>query len=526
MRGNNAIFHYGMDISPKTAKAQSVGISLSSKPDVTEIILAMKNPSAKDKELIARALEFSTQAHQGQLRKSGEPYIAHPFSVAKILADFNADAETIAAGLLHDTVEDGVAKPEEIERDFGQTIAFLVDAVTKLGELKYKGVVRHVESLRKMFVAMAQDLRVIMIRLADRLHNVRTLEYVDSDKQKRIALETLEIYAPLANRLGMWRMKGMLEDASFMYAFPVDYKKVVALRKTRGKETVKRLEKIYRVLQKTLAEKNFENFTIDYRIKYLYSLWMKLRRKKMDMEEIYDISALRVIVNTVEQCYQVLGMVHNLWRPVPGKLKDYISVPKPNGYRSIHTAIFTGDGSIVEIQIRTKEMQREAEYGVAAHLIYDEAGKPAEGGSINKLPRSLRWIQEMIEWQKEVKESDEFLHGLKNDFIHDRIFVFTPKGDVVELPKGATALDFAYAIHTDIGDHASAARINGKYVSIDSELSNKCTVEIVTQKAGGPTLKWLDLVKTSFAKRHIRNMIGKSGKKGLLTGYIEKFFTK
>ncbi len=501
-------------------------IPLSTKPDLAEIISVMKNPSAKDKELIGRALEFSTRAHESQLRKSGELYIVRPFNVAKILADFNADAETIAAGLLHDTVEDGVAKPEEIERDFGGTIAFLVDAVTKLGKLKYKGVVRHVESLRKVFVAMASDIRVIMIRLADRLHNVRTLEYIDPEKQKRIALETLEIYAPLANRLGMWRMKGMLEDASFMYAYPEDYKQVVALRKTKGKETIKRLEKVYRTLQQALAEKGFKDFTIDYRIKYLYSLWLKLKRKNMNIDDIYDISALRVIVNSVDQCYQVLGIVHNIWQSVPGKLKDYIAVPKPNGYQSIHTAIFTGDGSIVEIQIRTQAMQHEAEYGVASHLIYDEAGKPKEGSSVKKLSKSLQWIQEMIEWQKEVRESDEFLHGLKNDFIHDRIFVFTPKGDVVELPKGATALDFAYAIHTDIGDHASAARINGKYVSINTELVNKCTVEIVIKKTSSPTPKWLDYVKTSFAKRHIRNLIGKSGKKGLLTGYIEKFFTK
>ncbi|MEK7478049.1 MAG: RelA/SpoT family protein [Patescibacteria group bacterium] len=513
-----------MGTSPKTVKTKLSVTPLSSKPDLAEIISVMKNPRASDEELIARALEFSTRAHDGQFRKSGEPFIIHPFNVAKILADFNADAETIAAGLLHDTVEDGVAKQEEIERDFGQTIAFLVDAVTKLGKLKYQGVVRHVESLRKLFVAMAQDIRVIIIRLADRLHNIRTLEYIDPDKQKRIALETLEIYAPLANRLGMWRMKGMLEDASFPYAYPAEYKEVVALRKTKGKETVKRLEKIYRGLQKTLTEKGFQNFTIDYRIKYLYSLWMKLKRKNMNMEEIYDISALRVIVDSVEQCYQILGIVHNLWRPVPGKLKDYIAVSKPNGYQSIHTAIFTGEGSIVEIQIRTTAMQHEAEYGIASHLLYDEAGKPKSG--VVKLTKSLRWIKEMIEWQKEVKESDEFLHALKNDFIYDRIFAFTPKGDVIELPKGATALDFAYAIHTDIGDHASAARINGKYTSINTELVNKCTVEIVTQKGSAPTPKWLDHVKTSFAKRHIRNIIGKSGKKGLLTGYIEKFFTK
>ncbi len=518
-----------MDTSPQKTNTEDSPLQEELFPkgiDAAAIIAKLKKPEDKDIKLITRALEFATTAHLGQWRKSGEPYIIHPFNVALILADFGADTQTIVAGLLHDTVEDGGATLEEIEKNFGKTVAFMVDAVTKLGKLRYRGASRHVESLRKLFVAMAEDIRVLIIRLADRLHNVRTLEHVSPDKQKRIAIETLEIYAPLANRLGMWKVKGMLEDSSFAYAYPAEYKQAVTLRKTKGKETIKRLERIYRTLHKHLQERGFGDVLIDYRIKYLYSLYMKLKRKNMDMNEIFDISALRVIVDSVEQCYQILGIIHNLWRPVPGKLKDYVANPKPNGYQSIHTAVFTGDGSIVEIQIRTKEMQREAEYGVASHILYDESGKSKLGGSAKSLAKSVRWIQEMIEWQKEVKESDEFLHALKSDFMLDRIFVFTPKGDVVELPKGATVLDFAYAIHTDIGDHAAAARVNGKFVSIDTELVNKCTVLIETKKTTQPSAKWVEYAKTSFAKRHIKNILSTQKKENSFAGYIEKFFIK
>ncbi|HRZ30411.1 MAG TPA: HD domain-containing protein, partial [Candidatus Paceibacterota bacterium] len=292
--------------------------------DPQEIIALMKNPSKEDKRLIERALVFAEKAHAGQVRASGQPYITHPYNTALILAEFKADAETIAGGLLHDTVEDTQVGLADIEKEFGKDIAFMVNGVTKLGTLKYRGAKRHTESLRRLFVAMAEDIRIIMIRLADRLHNVRTLEYLPPEKQKRIALETLEIYAPLANRLGVWRLKGMLEDASFPYAYPEDYKKVVAIRKTKGKETIKRLERIYRTLQKELTTRGLKNFEIDYRIKYLYSLYTKLLLKNMNIDDIYDISALRVIVKTIDECYQVLGIIHNLWRPIPGRLKDYI----------------------------------------------------------------------------------------------------------------------------------------------------------------------------------------------------------
>lgn len=469
-----------------------------------EIIDLMKNPSAEDKALIKKALIFAEKAHEGQLRASGEAYIIHPFNTALILAEFQADTETIVAGLLHDTIEDTKVTLADLENEFGKQIAFMVEGVTKLGILKYRGAKRHVESLRKLFVAMAEDIRVIFIRLADRLHNVRTLGHLPIEKQKRIALETLEIYAPLANRLGVWRLKGMLEDASFPFAYPEEYKKVVALRKTKGKETIKRLEKIYRSLQKELTNRGLKDFVIDYRIKYLYSLYTKLLKKNMNIDEIYDISALRVIVTSIDECYQVLGIIHSLWQTIPGRLKDYIANPKPNGYQSIHTSIFTGDGNAVEIQIRTQKMQHEAEFGIASHLYYDEEGKTK---TPKKITRDRQWIKELIEWQKQINKDEDFIINLKNHLTSERIFVFTPKGEVVELPKDATPIDFAYAIHSDIGHHASSAKVNNKMSPLDYKLKNGDVTFIVTNKKSQPSNKWLDFVKTDDARRHIKNFL-------------------
>ncbi|OHA58298.1 MAG: hypothetical protein A2370_02320 [Candidatus Vogelbacteria bacterium RIFOXYB1_FULL_42_16] len=473
-------------------------------PDIEEIFALIPNLKPADKKQISEAFTFAEKAHQGQKRFSGEPYINHPFMTAKNLAEMGADTETIMAGLLHDTVEDTTITTKNLAEKFGPTVAFLVDGVTKLGKLKYQGAERHAESLRKLFVAMAEDIRVILIRLADRLHNIRTLQYVPKEKQRRIALETLEIYAPLASRLGIWKIKGALEDGSFPYAYPKEYDRVVALRKTKGKETIKKLERIYRDLARQFADQKLDNFQIDYRIKYLYSLYQKLKRKNMDIEQIYDLSALRVIVDSIPDCYQALGIIHNLYRPVPNRLKDYIANPKPNGYQSIHTAVFTGDGSMIEIQIRTKAMHHEAEYGVASHIIYDETGKPKIGGQMTK---NIAWIRELIEWQKNVGASEEFLHTLKTDFFQDRIFVFTPKGEVVELSREATALDFAYHIHSDIGHHAVGAKINGKYSSLDHPLKNRDVIEIETKKTSRPTSKWLDFVKTNAAKNHIKRYL-------------------
>lgn len=482
-------------------------------PEIKEITDLMINASASDRERVEQAFHFAEQAHREAKRYSGEPYIIHPFAVAKILAEMRADSETIAAGLLHDTVEDGVATREEIKEEFGPTIAFLVEGVTKLGKLKYRGLERHAESLRKLFVAMAEDLRVIIIRLADRLHNVRTLEHIpDEEKRRRIALETLEIYAPLANRLGIWKLKGQLEDAAFPHAYPTDYATVVKLRKTKGKESIKRLEKLSRSIARAASDQGIKEVEIDFRVKYLYSLWQKLKRKNMDINQIYDLSALRVIVPTIAECYQVLGLVHTLWRPVASEFKDYIAQPKPNGYQSIHTAIFTrqegrqAGPTVAEIQIRTKEMQQEAEYGLASHIIYDEQGKPKKGGEWKK---KVRWIKDLIEWQKGVDGSEEFLTHLKTNIFRNRIFVFTPKGDVIELPEGATPIDFAYAIHSEIGEHIAGAMVNGKFVSLDHPLKSHDVVEIEVKKAAHPTVKWLTQATTGMAKKHIKNFLGR-----------------
>lgn len=471
-----------------------------------EIFDLMKNtPNEAAKELIQKALAFADNAHKNQTRFSGEPYIIHPFAVAKILAEMGADSETITAGLLHDTIEDNPEITlEDLEREFGPTIAFMVDGVTKLGKLKYKGAERHAESLRKLFVAMAKDIRVIMIRLADRLHNISTLSHVPPEKQKRIAIETLDIYAPLANRLGMWKVKGMLEDGAFPFAYPEAYKEVVSLRKQKGKENIKRLEKIYRTLARHAAENGLENLTVDYRIKYLYSLYKKLQRKNMDIDQIYDISALRVVVPVVADCYKILGLIHDLWIPVPGRLKDYIASPKPNGYQSIHTTVFTGDGNVAEIQILTKKMHLESEFGIASHLWYDEQGKPKSG---TKVDQKTAWIKDLLAWHKQEQDPEKFIEHLKQNFFKDRIFVFTPKGDVIELPKGATTIDFAYAVHSDIGEHLAGARVNGKLVSLETELENEDIVEIEVKKTSKPTAKWLLYAKTSMARKHIKNFL-------------------
>lgn len=468
---------------------------------IEKIISQLSDLSPDKIDLIRRAYLFAEEAHRGQKRFSGEPYIIHPLHVAENLVELKADADTIAAGLLHDTMEDADVSIDQIRREFGDNVTFLVEGVSKLGALKYHGMKKHAESLRKVFIAMAIDIRVVIIKLADRLHNIQTLRYVPKRKRHRIALETLEIYAPLANRLGMGRLKGLLEDAAFPYVYPQEYEQVVQLRKTRGRESIRRLEKIYRELQTKLAEAGLREARVEYRIKYLYSLYQKLLRYDMDIDKIFDISALRVIVPQMSDCYRVLGLIHSSWRPVPGRLKDYIANPKPNGYQSIHTSIFIGDRYIAEIQIRSEEMHHEAEYGVASHIIYDESGKPQNGG---ELAKKLSWIGDLIDWQKEVSHSGHFLRALKNDFIQNRIFVFTPKGDVIELPVGATPIDFAYAIHSDVGHRSVAARVNNKFVGLSHKLINNDLVEVETKKTGHPSYRWLSFVKTQTAKKHIK----------------------
>lgn len=474
-------------------------------PTVKEIIGLLKHPSKDDVALIEKAYVFAEHAHEGQKRYSGQPYFTHVAHVAKNLAAINVDAATVAAGLLHDVIEDAGIKSETLEHEFGKDVAGLVQGVTKMSKLRYHGVQRHVESLRKFFVAMSKDIRVLLIKLADRLHNIQTLEHVPEASRKRIALETLEIHARLADRFGIAKWKSILEDAAFPYAFPKEYALAFSIVKNERVANEKYAEKIYRGMQKELVEHGLKNARVNYRVKNLFSFWKKLARKEMSQEKIYDILAMRVIVNTVEECYRVLGIIHAHWRPVPGRIKDYIAVPKPNGYRSLHTTIFRGDGGVIEIQILTEEMFTEAQYGIAAHLFYKETG-----GSKGVVGQNTAWVKELTKWQKEVARSDEFLEHLHMDFFNNRVFVFTPNGDVIDLPEDSSPIDFAYAIHSDIGDHMAGAWVDNKLVTMETKLQNGNVVKIDTKENAHPKRKWLDHVKTSFARHHIQAYLKKT----------------
>ncbi|MEK7628234.1 MAG: HD domain-containing protein [Patescibacteria group bacterium] len=481
------------------------------------------------RELIKRAYLFAEKAHTTHTRYSGEPYFVHPAQVGFSLAHVGMDAHTIAAGLLHDTIEDADVTPSDMAKEFGPEVLDLVEGVTKLGSLRYQGLERHAESLRKLFAATAKDIRVLIVKLMDRLHNAQTLAHVPEQKRKRIALETLDIYAPIADRLGMSVVKSELEDAAFPYALPEQYKRVRDLLKERGSETEQRLEKTEKGLKRALAQTGIRDFRTESRKKGFYSLFRKLERKEWDITKIHDIIALRVIVHTIAECYTVLGIVHGEWRPVPGKIKDYIAFPKPNGYQSIHTTIYTGDGGTLEIQVRSEAMHREAQFGIAAHFSYKEAtghhGKAVgkgidwvrqlmpEVGMDTKAPKSARdmsapqWVKELAEVREISSDSEEYLEDIKTDFFTHRVFVFTPKGDVIDLPIAATPIDFAYAIHSDIGNHIAGAKVNAKMVSLDTELHNGDIVEIITKKSSRPNKKWLDMAKTTMAKKHIRTAL-------------------
>lgn len=490
--------------------------------NVKEITDLMDSPSTEDIELINKAYSFAEKAHAGFKRNNGDPYFFHVFETAKNLATLKKGAVTVAAGLLHDSMEDAGITAEQIEKEFGKEILFLVEGVTKLGKLKYRGATRHSESLRKLFVAMSQDIRVIIIKLADRLHNMRTLEHVPKHKQLRIAEESLEIYAPIAYRLGIRKLNRELEDLSFSYVYPKEYTELKKLTAQRHKKDLQHLEKFNKSFKKALATADIIDIHTDFRIKGLYSLHKKLQRKENDIEKVYDISALRVIVPTVDDCYRVLGRIHSIWRPLPGRIKDYIAFPKPNGYRSIHTTIFTGDGGIIEIQIKTEEMHKEAEYGIASHLSYKDRSQkvmnqtlawikhllPEEerklNPDLNKFKDTPNWIKELAEYQEENNDQDDFIQNLKTDFFEERIFVFTPKGDVIDLPIDSTPVDFAYSIHSDIGNHMFGVKINGKFLSLDTKLRNGDIVEVQTKPGNHPSIKWLKFAKTTLAQKHIR----------------------
>ncbi len=471
----------------------------------------------KEIDLITLAYEKGMEAHEGQLRKSGEPYFNHCIATAINISKQKMDYETICAGLLHDTLEDTEYKKEEMEKDFGVTITNLVEGVTKLGHVHYQGVERHVESLRKFFIAASDDIRVVVVKLCDRLHNISTLEFVNEEKRKRIALETLEIHARLADRLGMGRLKAELEDGCFPYVYPEEYKKTLDILNNikAGDEEV--LEKVANNLDEELKilEVNIER--VDHRVKHLYSLWQKLKKYDYDINKIHDIIALRIIVPNISDCYQALGVVHGLYKPKPSRFKDYIAVPKPNGYQSLHTTIFTGNGESVEVQIRTKDMHEEAEYGIASHLNYKELG---DGVHANSIKNKTTWTQEILDWQKDVSKHDEFMKHLKEDFFNHRVFIFTPKGDVLDLPEGSTPLDFAYQIHSDIGDHALRAYANDKLVSFEYILKNRDILKIEISGKAKPNRKWINYCKTQFAKRHIKSWLKTNG------GLVDKFFVK
>lgn len=506
---------------------------------VKEIIDEMSNPSAEDIAFIDKAYQFSQKAHEGHVRYSGEPYFVHPAATAKILAEYGMDAITIAAGLLHDTVEDGCVSREEVEKEFGKELLFIVDGVTKLGVHKYRGAERHAESLRRLLVATASDIRTLIVKLADRKDNMQTLQYVPEHKRQRIAIETLEIYAPIADRLGMGKMKSILEDLSFPYVDSDAARHTAEVRTLKTQETETGLAQVQEELKREVAKKGL-SFRTDIRMKGLWSLHQKLIRKQDDISLIHDIAALRLIVPSVEDCYTTLGIVHSLYKPLPGEFKDYIAFPKPNGYKSLHTTVVTPQAGIVEIQIRNEEMHRDAMFGIASHMSYKQLGKGIEKlgkdtqksmfsslsfswirslipslmsvtkneGEIKSDVKVPPWLAELANAHTKIAGSEEFVEGLREDFFSHRVFVFTPQGDVIDLPAESTPIDFAYAIHSDLGNHLQGTKVNGKLVSFDTKLNNGEVVEIVRRDAARPSPKWLEIARTSLARRHIRNALG------------------
>jgi GTP diphosphokinase / guanosine-3',5'-bis(diphosphate) 3'-diphosphatase len=474
------------------------------------------NPSA-DLEIIRKAYDFAVRLHDGQRRASGEPFVIHPFEVATILSYLQMDTTTIAAGLLHDTIEDTVASFEEIEKLFGKEIALLVDGVTKLTaistskEQSSKGGAPPVmkskaesqaENLRKIFLAMAKDIRVILIKLADRLHNLRTLSSLSPEKRKYIAKETLEIFAPITSRLGMWRIKWELEDLAFSHLEPEKYKELVVKVSKKRAEREKMIQEAIAVIERKLEEHGI-NAHLEGRPKHLYSIYQKLSKRGKDFSEIYDLFAVRILVNTVEECYTVLGTVHSLWIPMKDRIKDYIAVPKSNSYRSLHTTVYGPGDEPLEIQIRTWEMHRIDEYGLAAHWAYKE-DKNA------KLAKEIYpWIRRIVDWQLDSKDAREYIENLKLDLLESEVFVFTPRGDVIDLPAGSTPIDFAYRIHTEVGHRCVGAKVNAKIVPLDYNLQNADIVEVITSKHATPSLDWLKICRSTHAKNKIRQWFKK-----------------
>ncbi|HEX8724931.1 MAG TPA: bifunctional (p)ppGpp synthetase/guanosine-3',5'-bis(diphosphate) 3'-pyrophosphohydrolase [Gemmatimonadaceae bacterium] len=457
-----------------------------------------------DRDLLARAYQFSAEAHAGQVRNSGEPYVTHCVEVAKILADLQLDSVTVASGLIHDVVEDTKMTVADVEREFGAEVAGIVDGLTKIAKLPTGASTqeRQVENYRKLLLSIAKDARVIIIKLADRLHNMRTLEWLPPEKRRRIAQETRDLYAPLAHRFGMAKMRWELEDLAFKHLEPEGYKTLARKVAQKREEREQLINQFKEPLERALARAGISNAEVTGRPKHLWSIYKKMTQRQKPYEEIYDLLAIRVLVNTVPECYHALGIIHDGWTPVQERIKDYIAQPKSNGYQSLHTTVFGPGRQLYEVQIRTRDMHRTADYGIAAHWLYKEDAKSAD-----ELDRHLTWFRQILELQLDAKTPDEFLEFLKLDLYQDEIFVFTPTGHVIQLPKGATPIDFAFAVHTEIGLHCAGARVNGRIAPLSRPLRNSETVEIITSNAARPTRDWLAHVNTGRARHKIRQVL-------------------
>jgi GTP diphosphokinase / guanosine-3',5'-bis(diphosphate) 3'-diphosphatase len=468
------------------------------------------DPVPDDVSLICRAFEFAYRLHEGQYRASGEPYIAHPIAVAGLLRDLGGNGTMIAAGFLHDVVEDTDVTPEEIETRFGVEVRQLVEGVTKLSKFNFSSKTeRQAENFRRMFLAMAADIRVIVVKLADRLHNMRTLEHLPPDKQRRIAQETRDIFAPLANRLGIGRLKWELEDLAFKYLEPESFRQTQSLVAERRKDREDRLAKVTAILRHRLQEVDIHCLDLSSRPKHLYGIFQKMQRQQKGFHEIYDLAAMRLIVKTKEECYRALAVVHDAFRPIPGRFKDYIGLPKPNRYQSLHTGVIGPSGRPIEVQIRTLDMHHIAEYGIAAHWKYKESGG-SSNIRISAEDEKFTWLRQLLEWQSDLKDAQEYMDTVKDNLFADDVYVFTPTGDVVSLSRGATPVDFAYRIHTEVGNHCAGARINGQWSVLGTPLKNGDIVEIVTQKNNHPSLDWLNFVVTPSARNRIRQWYKRS----------------
>lgn len=475
-------------------------------PDIADIIERVRTYQSESAvPLLEKAFAIALKAHDGQHRISGEDYIHHPLGVARILADLQIDADSIAAALLHDVVEDTTITLEQLEKDFGKEIAILVDGVTKLSRIEYKSKEeQQMENYRKMFLAMAKDIRVVLIKLADRLHNMRTLKPMAPEKQKRIARETLEIFAPLAHRLGISNIKWELEDLAFRYLEPERYYELVDQVRQKRQEREAIIAEAMLVLRDKLQEVGI-HADIDGRPKHFYSIYKKMQKDRKELSEIYDLSAVRILVDSVKDCYGALGIVHTLWKPIPNRFKDFIAVPKSNMYQSLHTTVIGTQGQPLEIQIRTTEMHRIAEVGIAAHWKYKEGAKgPSKG-----FDQKLSWMRQLLEWHQDLRDPHEFVESVKLDVFSDEVFVFTPKGDVIDLPAGSVPLDFAYRVHTDVGHRCVGARVNGRMVPLETKLSNGDIVEVITSKQGTPSRDWLNIVASPETRNKIRNWFKK-----------------